>query len=85
VLLLEEFGPEFLYSSGKHNLIADALSNLEVEPSESQDKPAIMARILTLMSLKMLKTLVKQLKRELLIRFLWICLILMKYKKMIKV
>jgi hypothetical protein len=28
-LLIEEFGPEFRYIKGKHNLIADALSRLE--------------------------------------------------------
>jgi hypothetical protein len=37
--LLVEFGPEFRYIKGKHNLIADALSRLEMEPSEQRDKP----------------------------------------------
>ena len=38
-LLVEEFGPEFRYIKGKHNLIADALSRLEMEPSKLEDKP----------------------------------------------
>jgi hypothetical protein len=41
-LLIEELGPEFKYIQGKHNLIADALSHLEMEdPSDEPvlDKP----------------------------------------------
>jgi hypothetical protein len=41
-LLIEEFGPEFKYIQGKHNLIADALSCLEMEDSSGEpilDKP----------------------------------------------
>jgi hypothetical protein len=30
-LLIEEFGPEFRHIKGKHNLIADALSRLELD------------------------------------------------------
>ena len=32
-LLIEEFGPEFRHIKGKHNLIADALSRLELDDS----------------------------------------------------
>jgi hypothetical protein len=35
-LLVEEFGPEFKYIQGKHNLIADALSRLEMEDSSDE-------------------------------------------------
>jgi hypothetical protein len=41
-LLIEEFGAEFKYIQGKHNLIADALSCLEMEDSSDEpilDKP----------------------------------------------
>jgi hypothetical protein len=41
-LLIEEFGPEFKYVQGKHNLIADALSRLERTDSSDEsilDKP----------------------------------------------
>jgi hypothetical protein len=41
-LLIEEFGPEFKYIQGKHNLIADALSRLEMKDSSDEsilDKP----------------------------------------------
>jgi hypothetical protein len=41
-LLVEEFGPEFKYIQGKHNLIADALSRLEIKDSSDEsilDKP----------------------------------------------
>jgi hypothetical protein len=41
-LLIEEFGPEFKYIQGKHNLIADALSRLEIKDSSDEsilDKP----------------------------------------------
>jgi hypothetical protein len=34
-LLIEEFGPEFKYIQGKHNLIADALSRLEMKDSSN--------------------------------------------------
>jgi hypothetical protein len=30
-LLIEEFGPEFRHLKGKHNLIADALSRIELD------------------------------------------------------
>jgi hypothetical protein len=33
-LLIEEFGPEFRHIKGKHNLIADALSRLELDDSK---------------------------------------------------
>jgi hypothetical protein len=32
-LLIEEFGPEFGHINGKHNLIDDALSRLELDDS----------------------------------------------------
>jgi hypothetical protein len=38
-LPIEEFGPEFKYIRGKHNLIADALSRLEME--DSSDGPIL--------------------------------------------
>jgi hypothetical protein len=38
-LLNEEFGTEFKYIQGKHNLIADALSCLEME--DSSDEPIL--------------------------------------------
>jgi hypothetical protein len=41
-LLIEEFRPEFKYIQGKHNLIADAVSCLEMEDSSDEsilDKP----------------------------------------------
>jgi hypothetical protein len=41
-LLIEEFGSEFKYIQGKHNLIADALSRLEMEDYSDEpilDKP----------------------------------------------
>ena len=33
-LLIEEFGPELVYLQGKKNIVADALSRLEIEESE---------------------------------------------------
>ena len=41
-LLIEEYGPEFRHIKGKHNLIADALSHLEMDYSSEEsilDKP----------------------------------------------
>jgi hypothetical protein len=38
-LLIEEFGPEFKYIQGKHNLIADALSRLEMKASSDESMP----------------------------------------------
>jgi hypothetical protein len=35
-LLIEEFGPEFRHIKGKHNLIADALSRLELDDSSEE-------------------------------------------------
>ena len=35
-LLIEEFGPEFRHIKGKHNLIADAISRLEIEDSSQE-------------------------------------------------
>jgi hypothetical protein len=35
-LLIEEFGPEFKYIQGKHNLIVDALSRLEMKDSSDE-------------------------------------------------
>jgi hypothetical protein len=48
-LLVEEFSPEFRYIKGKHNLIADDLSRLEMEPPEPQEKHTVqcMASIMT--------------------------------------
>ncbi len=35
-LLLEEYGPEFVYIKGIHNTVADAISRLEHDPSVNQ-------------------------------------------------
>ncbi len=35
-LLLEEYGPEIVYFKGIHNTIADAISQLEYDPSVNQ-------------------------------------------------
>jgi hypothetical protein len=35
-LLLEEYGPEIVYIKGIHNTIADAISQLEYDPSINQ-------------------------------------------------
>jgi hypothetical protein len=32
-LLLEEYGPEIIYTKGIHNIIADEISQLEYDPS----------------------------------------------------
>jgi hypothetical protein len=29
-LIIEEFGPELVYIKGEHNIVADALSHLEI-------------------------------------------------------
>jgi hypothetical protein len=51
-LLIEELGPEFKYIQGKHNLIADALSCLEMEdyydePILDKSTPRCMAAIIS--------------------------------------
>ena len=38
-LLIEEFSPNLVYLEGEMNIIADALSRLEIEPNDSPDKP----------------------------------------------
>jgi len=35
-LLLEEFGPELIYIKGEHNIVADALSRLDLIPQKSE-------------------------------------------------
>ena len=35
-LVLEEYGPELLYIRGENNIVADALSRLEIIPEEDQ-------------------------------------------------
>jgi hypothetical protein len=37
-LLIEEFGPEFRHIKGKHNLIDDTLSRLELDDSSEESK-----------------------------------------------
>jgi hypothetical protein len=37
-LLIEEFGPEFRHIKGKHNLIADELSRLDLDDSSEESK-----------------------------------------------
>ena len=32
-LILEEYGPELIYTKGSTNIVADALSRLETEPT----------------------------------------------------
>ena len=44
-LLIKEFGPEFKYIKGKHNLIADALSRLELNPEEKPTAQCMVAFI----------------------------------------
>jgi hypothetical protein len=36
-LVLEEYGPEFIYIKGKHNIVADALSRLEIAQPEHNE------------------------------------------------
>ena len=38
-LLLEEFGPEYVHVAGKDNVVADALSRLDIERKESDNLP----------------------------------------------
>ena len=44
-LILEEFGPELRYVKGEDNVVADALSRLEMTPNEISHKPEEMAEI----------------------------------------
>jgi hypothetical protein len=37
-LLIEEFGPELRHIKGKHNLIADALSRLDLDDYSEESK-----------------------------------------------
>ena len=36
-LLIEEFGPELVYLQGKKNIVADALSRLDISPTNTQE------------------------------------------------
>ena len=38
-LLLEEFGPEYVHVAGKDNVVADALSRLDIERKDTDDLP----------------------------------------------
>ena len=42
-LILEEYGPELKYIKGEHNVVADALSRLQMLPLKSESKPSYMA------------------------------------------
>ena len=42
-LLTEEYGPELVYIKGKHNVVADALSWLDVKGTKIPNSPAAMA------------------------------------------
>ena len=42
-LILEEYGPELKYIKGEHNVVADALSRLQLLPLKSESKPLYMA------------------------------------------
>ena len=42
-LILEEFGPELRYIKGENNVVADALSRLEMTPDKISPEPAEMA------------------------------------------
>ena len=37
-LILEEFGPKLVYIKGEHNIVADALSRLELTENEIEMK-----------------------------------------------
>jgi hypothetical protein len=57
-LLIEEFGPEFKYIQGKHNLIADTLSRLEMKDSSDEsilDRPTPKCMVATISRKKLLK------------------------------
>jgi hypothetical protein len=44
-LLIEEFGPEFRHIKGKHNLIDDSLSKLDLDDSSEEsnlEKPTVL-------------------------------------------
>ncbi len=43
-LLLEEYGPKIIYTKGIHNIIADAVSQLEYDPSVNQTAESFHAR-----------------------------------------
>ena len=36
-LLIEKFGPELVYLQGKKNIVADALSRLDISPTNTQE------------------------------------------------
>ena len=38
-LLIEEFSPDLVYLQGEKNIVADALSRLDIDPDDSPDKP----------------------------------------------
>ena len=38
-LLIEEFSPDLVYLQGDKNIVADALSRLDIDPDDSPDKP----------------------------------------------
>ena len=42
-LILEEFGPELRYVKGEDNVVADALSRLEMTPNKISPQPEKMA------------------------------------------
>ena len=44
-LILEEFGPELWYVQGQDNVVADALSRLEMTPNKISPQPEKMAEI----------------------------------------
>ena len=37
-LILEEYGPELIYTKGSNNIVADALSCLDFAPSDNDDE-----------------------------------------------
>jgi hypothetical protein len=56
-LLIEEIGPEFKYIQGKHNLIADALSRLEMKDSSDEsilDKPTTQCMVAIILRTKII-------------------------------
>jgi hypothetical protein len=40
-LILEEYGPELVYVKGEHNVVADALSRLELTIDTNPSKPTL--------------------------------------------
>ena len=51
-LILEEYGPELIYSKGSTNIVADALSRLETEPTNesiAEAKTFLISEKLTLL------------------------------------